>query len=154
MGVAALPDVKLCARRGAFDLLVTGGDGALPGPSPVRLVSIIERQRTADEPIAAKVKLKQCNADPFALPDLASSEPQLTSVTKVDPVQSAVNLQGGTQPSRAACQLSHAPGAAISLHERDADDPVLVAALLNQRFLDKAIAWLEMAVRVSASRPR
>ncbi len=34
----------------------------------------------------------------------------------------------------------------------DADDPVLVAALLNQRLLDEAIARLELAVRVSADR--
>jgi hypothetical protein len=34
----------------------------------------------------------------------------------------------------------------------DADDPVLVAALLNQRLLDEAIARLEVVVRVSADR--
>jgi Transcriptional activator TraM len=34
----------------------------------------------------------------------------------------------------------------------DADDPVLVAALLNQRLLDEAIGRLEAAVRASADR--
>jgi hypothetical protein len=34
----------------------------------------------------------------------------------------------------------------------DADDPVLIAALLNQRLLDEAIGRLEAAVRASADR--
>jgi hypothetical protein len=34
----------------------------------------------------------------------------------------------------------------------DADDPVLIAALLNQRLLDEAIGRLEAAVRTSADR--
>lgn len=34
----------------------------------------------------------------------------------------------------------------------DADDPVLTAALLNQRLLDEAISRLEIAVRASADR--
>jgi hypothetical protein len=94
------------------------------------VVSSIERLRTTDEPIAANIESQQalgcaCNADPFALPDFAGrstvrSEPQRTGLTKVDPVQSAVNFQGYTQPSRAACQVSHVLGAAILLHDRDA----------------------------------
>ena len=48
------------------------------------------------------------------------SEPQRTGLTKVDPVQSAIDLQGCAQPSRAPRQVAQPLDAAISLHDRDA----------------------------------
>src|SRR5271166_778186 len=95
------------------------------------LLSSIERLWTADEPIAPNVESQRTvgcarNADPFALPDFVRrltvrSEPQRARLTEVDPVQPAINPQGFAQPSRAPRQVSYTLGAAVSLHDCDAD---------------------------------
>src|SRR5271165_2795507 len=95
------------------------------------LLSSIERLRTADEPIAPNVESKRNvgrprNADPFAPPDFIRrmtirSEPQRARLTEVDPVQPAINPQSFAQPARAPRQVSYTLGAAVSLHDCDAD---------------------------------
>src|ERR1700722_18715750 len=94
------------------------------------LLSSIKRPRPADEPIAPNIESQRTvggarQADTFALPGFAwrltvGSEPQRAGLTKVDPIQPAIDRQGCAQPSRSPRQVSHPLDAAISLHDRDA----------------------------------